>query len=580
MNDELALLTPALAAIDASIAAAGVTIWIGAEPTYTRRESSDAWWLGTSDPLDPGAIDKRQRAAAIAIALARAVPGAAARAALGRHFPDEPAPRFCYAVDLAAGAAIAAAAITAVGPDDPAIAALLAATVDAAPPPGALTITPDPGVVEINMAPCADLVGFAAQLGAIDRAATHAGLAAVRYRWNGDAVDSGGGGQLTIGGPTPADSPCIRHPALLPRLLRYVHNHPSLSYWFLGECAGSASQSPRPDEGVRERYDELPLACAELERLAAAGTLDGATLWATLAPILVDAAGNSHRAELNIEKLWSPHADGRGQLGLVEWRAFRMPSTPAQLCAAAALVRAVAARCAIAPYDPAWIDWGAALHDRWALPSELAADLDAVLADLATHGFELAPLARELHDYRDGVLARVEIHPGLKLSLLRAVEFWPLVGDVASQERSTARLVDPSSERLELIVDSEPAGSPLVIVVAGRAVELPATVGGTRHLGIRRRQFVANPGFHPTIAADEPLTIVVGDATAAIELRHFAWRPGGGPYPGLPRDADDAASRRAERIQILPVAAPPPITQRATLHGRTLDVRAWRGEDP
>lgn len=565
-------LAAALAAIDAAIAAAGLTIWIGAEPTYTRRESTDPLWIGVSD--GPDAHDKRTRAAALALAIARAVPGAQAAPVPGRHFPDEPAPRFCYAIALPPGAPLGAAELAL---DDPAVGALVTAPLAEPPPPGTLTITPDPGVVEINMAPCADLTAFAAQLAAIDRAAALAGLAPLRYRFNGDVVDSGGGGQLTIGGPTPETSPCFTHPALLPRLLRYLHNHPSLSYWFLGECAGSASQSPRPDEGVRERYDELPLACAELERLAARGPIDPAILHATLAPILVDAAGNSHRAELNIEKLWSP-LDGRGRLGLVEWRAFRMPAEPDALCAAAALVRAVTARCAIAPYEPAWIDWGAALHDRWALPSELAADLDAVLADLATHGFDLAPLARALHGYRDGALARVEVHAGLRVALLRAVEFWPLVGDVASQERSTARLVDPSSERLELIVDSDPQTPPPTIVVAGRAVEPPATVAGSRHLGLRRRQFVASPGFHPTLGADEPLTIVVGDDTAAIELRYFAWRPGGGPYPGLPLDAADAAARRAERIQVLPVPAPPTFTARAPLSGRTLDIRAWRGE--
>lgn len=576
----LAAQAPALAAVDAAIAAAGLAIWVGAEPTYTRRESSDPWWLGASDPLDAGAADKRARAAAMAIALARVRPGLVAYAALGRHFPDEHAPRFCYAVDAPA-ATWHGTTICALAPDDPEIAALVAAPAAGdRPAPGTLTITPDPGVVEVNMAPCPDLATFAAQLAAIDRAAHAAGLAPLRYRYNGDVVDSGGGGQLTLGGPTPAESPFVTHPALLPRLLRYVHNHPSLSYWFLGECAGSASQSPRPDEGVRERYDELPLACAELERLAARGTLDGATLWASLAPLLVDAAGNSHRAELNIEKLWSPHDGGRGQLGLVEWRAFRMPAHPTALCAAAALVRAVAARCALAPYEPAWIDWGAALHDRWALPSELAADLDAVLVDLAQHGLDLAPLARDLHAFRAEAIARVTVHDGLRLSLHRAVEFWPLVGDVASQERATARLVDPSSERLELIVETDPAAPPPMIVVAGRAVEVPANVAGARHLGIRRRQYVPNPGLHPTIGADEPLAIAVGDDAAAVELRWFAWRPEGGPYPGLPTDDADAAARRAERLQVVPIAAPPAAAHRATVAGRTLDVRAWRGEDP
>ena len=231
-------LDAALAALDQAIADAGVVAWIGAEPTYTRRESAAPAWLHSADGDGPDHLDKRAAAAAIAVALASGSGGRAVRAR-GRQFPDEPAPRFCFAVE--------AAAITgAAAPTADAIAALLAAPADAPPRPDALTVTPDPGVVELNTAPCATLGAFAIQVRAIDRAAAAAGLAPRRYRFNGDEVDSGGGGQLTIGGPTPLASPFVRHPALLPRLLRYLHNHPALSYWFLGECAGSACQSPRP----------------------------------------------------------------------------------------------------------------------------------------------------------------------------------------------------------------------------------------------------------------------------------------------------------------------------------------------
>src|SRR5262249_15523483 len=153
------------------------------------------------------------------------------------------------------------------------------ADADAVPPPHELgddrwlTVTPDPGVVEVNMAPCASATAFLAQSTQVWAAARAAGLSPLRYRFNGDVADSGGGGQITLGGATPTASPFIRYPHVLPALVRYLNNHPSLSYWFASECVGSASQGPRPDEGARERWDELEIALTWLEHLADRGEL-------------------------------------------------------------------------------------------------------------------------------------------------------------------------------------------------------------------------------------------------------------------------------------------------------------------
>jgi uncharacterized protein (DUF2126 family) len=496
----------ALADLDRRVAARGVTIWIGAEPTFTRRESTDPWWLWQADPPAAPGNDKRARAAAVAAALA-ARTGASVAEVPGRTYPDEDAPRFCLAV-------------------------------------GGVTVTPDPGVVEVNTAPCADLASFLVHLRDVYAAAAEAGLSPVRYRYNGDAVDSGGGGQITLGGPSAEASPFFAHPALLPRLVRYLNDHPALSYWFLGECAGSACQSPRADEGVRERWEELDLACAALERGAAPELL-----WSTLAPLLVDAAGNSHRAEINVEKLWNPHLPDRGKLGVVELRAFRMPPTPEQLAAAAALMRAVAARCALAPYDGPPIAWGLELHDRWALPWFLFQDLQAVFRDLDHHGLGLgAELELLAASYREPVVWRGEPAPGVTVTLSRALEFWPLIGDVASQERATSRLVDASAERLELTVELPAADAAPAVVAAGRPIPLgrARVVDGraTWLAGLRRRVFLPSPGLHPTVPAQDPLVL----SLLGLELTFHGWRPGGGPYDGLPADAADAAARRAERL--------------------------------
>ncbi len=579
--------------LDAALAAAGLELWIGAEPTFTRRESTAPWWLWQADPDEPGADDKRRRAATLALALGHDVDGAQVRRVVGRQYPDEDAPRFCYGVALPRAAL--AAALAERGPRPPApdddVAGLVAATPVAAPAADAaadarlawLTVTADPGVVEVNTAPCADLATFAAHLEQVWAAAEAAGLSSFRWRYNGDEVDSGGGGQLTLGGPSAAASPFFRHPALLPRLVRYLGNHPALSYWFLGECAGSASQSPRPDEGVRERWEELGLACAWLEREAAAGRVTPARLWSTLAPLLVDAAGNSHRAELNVEKLWNPHLTGRGQLGVVELRAFRMPRHPADMVAAAALVRAVAARCALAPYDEPLADWGAELHDRWALPFFLADDLDAVLDDLAAHGLPLERHHGRLRHFRAQRLGQTRVGR-LRLELSRAVEFWPLLGDVASQERATARLVDASSERLELVAETEAgteagteADGRLTVAVGGHAVIPRVQADGPWRyhvLGLRRRQYAPAPGLVPELPADEPLALTVAAGAHAARITWHAWRPGGGAYDGLPATADEARARREERLTIeavAPAAGPAAAPRRLTTW--SLDLR-------
>ena len=78
--------------LDQRLVAHDLDIWIGAEPTFTRRDSTDPWWLWQADPDVPEAVDKRTRAAAVAAVLARLLGGTVHRV-VGRHYPDEPAPR-------------------------------------------------------------------------------------------------------------------------------------------------------------------------------------------------------------------------------------------------------------------------------------------------------------------------------------------------------------------------------------------------------------------------------------------------------------------------------------------------------
>jgi uncharacterized protein (DUF2126 family) len=538
-DDELAA---SLAAHDELLARRNVEVWVGAEPTFTRADSEHPAWAAAAE-----GDDKLDRAHALAAHLADALPGASTSRVLGRQFPDEPAPRFAYGVrwrDDEAATAGGGGGARAERDATP-----------AAPPIELggdhwLTVTPDPGVVEVNTAPCATASALAAQASAIWAAAGQAGLAAARPRYNGDAADSGGGSQISLGGPTPEASPFLRYPHVLPALIRYLNNHPSLSYWFANECVGSASQGPRPDEGARERWDELCVTLGWIERLADRGELSPDRLWEALAPLLVDGAGNTHRAEVNVEKLWNPHiarhGTRHGRMGIIELRAIRMPERPGMLAACAALFRSIVARLVVSDYRAPLADWHDELHDRFALPAALRADLRRVLGDLDEHGLGVpAQLRGELDAFRPPGIA---CHLGDATLVVRpALEFWPLVGDVASQERAPARIVDASTARVELSLDGP---GPDAIAVAGRWARLRDLGDGVRAIGVRRRIFRPSPGLHPELPATEPLAIEWAWAGRAQRLELWAWRPAGGPYPGLPRDADEALARRQERIVV------------------------------
>lgn len=484
------------------------------------------------------------------------------------------------------------------------------------------TLTPDPGVVEVNMAPCTELSDFAAQVHAIHEAAHDVGLAAERRHFNGELSDSGGGGHLTFGGPSTEASPFFRFPTLLPKLVAYLNQHPSLSYYFGGHAAGSASQSPRADESARELFGELQLALARLVRAAASpiatpaaprlapttpsavpttpspiptassttastASVDPTLLWSSLAPFLADRFGNSHRSEINVEKLFNPWLPGRGKLGVIELRAFRQAPTSSHAIARAALFRAILARLATNDFPVALRDFGAELHDRYALPFFLENDLREVLGDLERAGFALpAALAHELFRDPHRVLGEVELgdpKAPVTLTVRRAIEHWPLVGDL-SEQAGTTRLVDPSTTRLEVRVTgpSERVGRVIVGVRDGdTAVRAPTIFvdDGARStvvVGVRFRAFVPTLGLHPSLPARDPLELVVSVGERSYALALHAWIPGGGVYPGLPETDEEATQRRVQRFVVEERKAPTwtrAPSGATTRH--TIDARWW-----
>lgn len=552
---------------DARLARGGLDIWLGSEPTFTHPRSQHPCWLTEAE-----GGEKAAHARSMLLGLAPRLGGRARLLRVGgRQYPGESTPRWCFGALFERDAAPSGSSPDTSQLDIAGIAPTPVARGDQA----WLTVTPDPGVVEINMAPASDLETFARWAADIYAAAAEVGLSPTRFRYNGDISDSGGGGQLTFGGPTPARSPFFVWPQLLPGLVRYLNRHPALSYLFAPPCCGSASQGPRADESVRERFDELPIA---LDYLAERG--DAATaseLWGMLGPLLVDATGCSHRAEINIEKLWNPWLAGRGQLGLVELRALRMPEAAARLTALAALFRGLLARLAVAPYHEPIIDWGTRLHDEFGLPWNLTRDLDRVLADLERHGFGLGPQMRAELTARPEPLVRLSLGDAA-LEVRPAVSFWPLIGDLAAQEARGARMVDSSAARVELLVGAAPGAPVGRIGVNGWRVPMQGLSGGAgaRAIGsVVHRAFVPRPGLHPNIPAHDPLVIEWqrGETCARVEL--YSWKPAGGTYAGLPADQAEASARRAERVVVTSVSAPSEMRV-AEATGTTLDLRRMR----
>ena len=416
------------------------------------------------------------------------------------------------------------------------------------------TVTPDPGVVEVNMAPAPNVSTFLEWLRALYAAAERGGLSPWRLWFNGDLADSGGGGHVTLGGPTPERSPFFLRPRLLPALIAYLNHHPSLSYLFGVDSLGSSSQSPRPDEGVRESFEELSLALGLLGRMPSP-TPD--QLWGTLAPFLADRFGNVHRAEVNVEKLWNPFMPGRGRWGVVELRALRMQSTPERAAALAALFRALAAMLAGYAEIPGLVDWGATLHDRFALPFFLERDLEAVFADLEAAGLGLPePLAALLRDDQHRVVGEADLGTA-HLTVRRAIEFWPLVGDPSTQESRTARLIDSSTMRLEILLrpDGDADLAPWRLAVGEVVVPLSLehdAQGPALVKGLRLRAFVPTPGLHPSLGKQLPLCLTFFEegASEATRITLHDWTPSGVMYDGLPADGVEAARRRAERFVV------------------------------
>ena len=421
------------------------------------------------------------------------------------------------------------------------------------------SVTPDPGVLEVNLPPASNWDELVQINTVLVEEARKNRLTTEKFNYDGGHVATGGGRHIVIGGATVLDSPFLRRPDLLRSMLAFWQNHPSLSYLFSGMYVGPTSQYPRVDEARMDALYELEIAFSQLPLSDCPPfILDG-----LFRNLLVDVTGNSHRAEFCIDKLYPPEGLGL-RLGLLELRAFEMAPHVRMGLVEMLLIRALVSRFWKRPFEGSLVRWGTALHDRFMLPHFVERDFADVLAELRQSGFNFEEkwFAPQL-EFRFPKIGSI-VAEGVELELRQALEPWNVLAEETTSG-GTVRSVDSSLERIQVKVSGLAVESRYMVACNGRKVPLSSTgTPGEAVAGIRYRARRLSATLHPTIPVHTPLVFDIIDRWKERSIgrcTYHAGPPNGHPYTARPENATEAEQRRLERFQesghsLVPMAEP------------------------